>query len=223
MIYRAAVLLGALTGGLFAQGTQPRASEWDYPAHANMEEASIGAEYLVHSFSNGRDLFIAKDYLVVEVALFPAVGRELILNAGQFSLRLNGRKQALSPEPAELLADSLKHPDTNGGLTRMAQLGPVILGAPQPTERFPGDPNGTTRRVPPNPGDKGSDTSEMEKQPPVKAEDLAVQAALPDGPCHIPTSGFLYFPYRGKIDRIHSLELVYSGPGGSAILPLPLQ
>jgi hypothetical protein len=30
----------------------------------------------------------------------------------------------------------------------------------------------------------------------------------------------LYFPYRGKVSRIRSLELIFASPGGSATLPL---
>jgi hypothetical protein len=56
----------------------------------------------------------------------------------------------------------------------------------------------------------------------VKAEDLVVQAALPDGEHHGPSSGFLYFHYRGKVKGIHSLELVIAGPSGATTLPLPL-
>jgi len=73
MAHRAALLLPALAGTLAAQyGTAPKASEQEYPVRAKLEKLSIGAEYLVHSFSSGRQMFIAKDYLVVEVALFPA-------------------------------------------------------------------------------------------------------------------------------------------------------
>ena len=221
MAYRIALLLPALAGTLAAQyGTTPKASEQDYPVRAKLEKLSIGAEYLVHSFSSGRQMFIAKDYLVVEVALFPAKGENLLVNASHFSLRVNGRKQALSPQAPEIVANALRYPDPNTGhgLQPTAQLGPIVLGQPRPTERFPGDPNGQTGRLPP--GAPTDDPSGADKEPPVKAEELAVQAALPEGEHHGPTSGFLYFPYRGNIHRIRSLELVFAGPAGSATLPL---
>ena len=72
---RALALLPLLPWVLAAQyGTHPKPSERDYPAHLNVEKFSLGAEFMVHSFSNGRDSYIAKDYLVVEVALFPVKG-----------------------------------------------------------------------------------------------------------------------------------------------------
>jgi len=218
MPYRAALLLTALAGALAAQyGTTPKASEQDYPVRAKLEKLSIGAEYLVHSFSSGRQMFIAKDYLVVEVALFPAKGENLLVNAGHFSLRVNGRKQALSPQAPEIVANALKYPDpnTSHGLQPTAQLGPIVLGQPQPTERFPGDPNRPPLSRAPDDNPTGAD-----KEPPLKAEELVVQAALPEGERHGPTSGFLYFPYRGNIHRIRSLELVFASPAGSATLPL---
>ncbi len=222
MAYRAALLLPALAGTLAAQyGTTPKASAQDYPVHATLEKLSIGAEYTVHSFSRGREMFIAKDYLVMEVALFPANGQSLRVNAGDFTLRVNGRKQALSPQAPEIVANALKYPDPNTGtgLHPTAQLGPVILGQPRPAERFPGDPNAPNPRPTQVPADSPTG---MDKEPPVTAEQLVVEAALPEGERHQPTSGFLYFPYRGKISHIRSLELVFSGAAGNATLPLPL-
>lgn len=198
-------------------GTAPKASAPDYPAHATLQKLSIGAEYLVHSFSSGRQMFIAKDYLVVEVALFPAKGENLEVNAGHFTLYVNGRKRAISPQAPEFVAESLKHPDQSSGLHPVAALGPIVLGQPPPAERFPGDPNGRTGTPPRAPGD---DSSGVDKELPLTAEDLVVQAALSDGEHHGPTSGFLYFPYRGNIHHIHSLELVFASPAGDATLPL---
>jgi len=221
MAYRAVLLLPVLTCTLAAQyGTTPKASEQDYPVRAKLEKLSIGAEYLVHSFSSGRQMFIARDYLVVEVALFPAKGENLMVSTGQFSLRVSGRKQPVLPQAAEIVANALRYPDpnTSQGLQHVEQVGPIIFGQPEPTGRFPDDPNGRTPRVPP--GAPDDNPSGMDKEPPLTAPELAVQAALPEGEHHGPTSGFLYFPYRGNIHRIHSLELVFTSPAGSATLPL---
>lgn len=186
--------------------------------HATLERLSIGAEYLVHSFSSGREMFIAKDYLVVEVALYPAKGDSLLASAGQFRLRVNGRKQELAPHAPGVVAHSLKYPDRESGAHTVAALGPVVFGQPQPTERFPGDPNGQTGR--PLPRAPDDDPSGLDKEPPVKPEELVVQAALPEDEHRGPISGFLYFPYRGRVGRIRSLELLFSGAGGSTALQM---
>jgi len=224
MIYRAVILLPGLALALAAQGTAPKESAQEYTAHAALDKASLGAEYLVHSFSSGRDMYIAKDYLVVEVAVFPAKGASFDVNDGQFVLRVNGHKQELSPQGAQFVAESLKHPDNSSGLHSVEQVGPWVMGMPRPTSPFPGDPNAQPQRQPPQaPTDTASDRGDVEKQPSVSPAELAVEAALPEGSCHSPTSGFLYFPYRGKVSHIHSLELIYSGPAGAATVSLPLE
>jgi hypothetical protein len=133
-------LLPALAGALSAQyGTATKASPQDYPARAKLEKLSIGAEYLVHSFSSGRQMFIAKDYLVVEVALFPANGQILLVNTGDFSLRVNGRKQALLPQGAEIVANSRRSNVSRA--IRMRRLGVCPL-CPRTT------PAGRTKSLP---------------------------------------------------------------------------
>lgn len=211
------LVLAFLAATLAAQdGTPAKASEQDYPAHAKLANLSIGAEYLVHSFSSGREMFIAKDYLVVEVAIFPLKGGNLDVHASQFRLRVNGR-QALSPQAGEFVANSLKYPDQDRGPHAVAGLGPIVLGQPGQTGRFPGDPNGRTAPPPDTPS---PNSDAVEHAPPVTAAELVVKAALPEGERHAPTAGFLYFPYRGKVSRIHSLELLFSGTAGNVTLPL---
>src|ERR1700733_2450745 len=97
--YRLVTLFLALAAALPAQyGTTPKPRAEDYPRHAAAEGLSIGADYTIHSFSGGREMFIAQDYLVVEVALFPEKGKTLAVNARQFTLRLNHKKDALAPQ-----------------------------------------------------------------------------------------------------------------------------
>jgi hypothetical protein len=224
MAYRAALLLPVLAGALAAQyGTSPKASARDYPAHASVDRLSLGAEYLVHSFSSGRQMYIARDYLVVEVALFPAKGESFVARAADFSLRVNGRKPVLSPQSPEIVANELKYPDRNArsGMESTEQVGPVIFGQPRPAERFPGDPNAQTRQ--PLPRAPDDNPTGQEREPQIKAEELVVQAAWPEGEHHGPASGFLYFPYRGKISRIRTVELLIAGASGSTTLALPLE
>ncbi|MCL5745164.1 MAG: hypothetical protein M1541_14775, partial [Acidobacteria bacterium] len=49
---------------------------------------------------------------------------------------------------------------------------------------------------------------------------LVQKATLPEGDRVLPQAGLLYFPYRGKTQRIHSIELIYAGPAGKATIPL---
>jgi hypothetical protein len=43
----------------------------------------------------------------------------------------------------------------------------------------------------------------------VNPDELLLQTALIEGLHHTPTSGFLYFPFRGKMSSIKTLELLY--------------
>ncbi|HTQ54788.1 MAG TPA: hypothetical protein VMI94_10030 [Bryobacteraceae bacterium] len=217
--WRAAVLWLGLCGVLAARyGTVPKRSEQDYPAHARLNELGVGAEYLVHSFSSGNEMYIARDFLVVEVAFFPAKGQTLTLGASQFALVVNGKKPGLGPQSAEFVASSLRHPDQQQHPGVEAGVGPVIFGAPRPGERFPGDPTAP----PPYPAPRVPDANPTgaEQPPPVTADELAVQAALPEGEHHGPVSGYLYFPFRGKTKHIHRLNLEFTSPAGSITLPL---
>jgi len=208
------LLVVCCTAAAFGQATETKARPEDYEAHAQARSAAIGAELTVHSFSRGEAAFIAKDYLVVEVAVYPPKGETLAVQIADFSLRLNGKKQVLQPQPPSMVAASLKHPEWEqpsgptvavGGT--IGNAGVVLGGPPRNPNPFPGsDPPGGQRR--PTVGAPKDNPGGIEKEP-VKAEVLVVETAFPEGSHHAPVSGFLFFPYRGKISSIKSLELLY--------------
>src|ERR1035438_4009156 len=128
----------------FGQGTEPKPKAEDYEVHAGTRTAAIGAEYMVHSFSRGDKAFLAKDYLVVEVALFPPKGETIEVQNSDFSLRINGRKAMLLPEAVSMVAGSLQHPEREqpkpaGEIDAGAGNAEVILrGPPRNPNPFPG-------------------------------------------------------------------------------------
>ncbi len=207
-------LLIGVAGVLFGQGTDTKPKPEDYEVHAQAKGAVIGAEFMVHSFSRGEASYLAPNYLVVEVALFPPKGSTLTVQNGNFSLRVNGKKELLFPQPASMVAAGLKHPEWEmpGGAQPSGSVSRgnrgVILGGPvyNPSP-FPGsNPPGTT--LPPRVEIPKDNPSGVEKEE-VKPEELVVQTALVEGEHHAPISGFLYFAYRGKISGIKTLELLY--------------
>jgi hypothetical protein len=46
------------------------------------------------------------------------------------------------------------------------------------------------------------------------------KASLPEGDRALPQAGLIFFQYRGKTEKIHSLELTYAGPAGKVTLAL---
>ena len=139
----------------------------------------------------------------------------------KFTLRLNGKKDVLFPQPPGMVAASLKYPDwqqkpqmTVGG--GMGNSG-VILGQPTPTARFPGDRRAEPR-LPAPPQAPGTDAP-VEKEP-MDITELVQKVALPEGLTRFPVSGYLFFPYSGKLKSLKSVELLIATPSEPLVLRL---
>jgi len=53
---------------LYAQGTAPKQTAADYPAHATAGSFTLAAEYLVHAIPSPEGSYFTNDYLVIEAA-----------------------------------------------------------------------------------------------------------------------------------------------------------
>ena len=182
--------------------------------------AGVTAEFQVRSISSGKAVFVSEDHIVVEVTVTPPDKQEIAVSHGHFTLRMNGKKRLLLPQPPQFVAAAFKYPNwyRHRGVTM--QAGPVILGGPQISERLPGDPNPGRRRLPrPPSAPESEDRSGMENEE-IRPEELVVEAALPEGAASLPVKGYLYFPYRGAIKKIKKLELIYTGPAGDTTIAL---
>ena len=212
----AAMLLALAAAAPAQQGTVPKPKPEDYPAHAQVGLLTLAAEYMVHSFSGQGESYVAPEYLTVDVAVYGEKGQKLEIDPGRFTLRIDGKKRAALPQAPGVVAASLSHPDwqAHRGLEGSAGMGNagVILGRPQSTGRFPGDPQPGGERLPQPPrAPDAEDPSGQEKRPHVPPGELAVAVALPQGRVKGPVSGYLYFAYKGKVGKIKSLELLYEG------------
>jgi hypothetical protein len=201
---------------VYALGTTPKTKADDYEAHGKSGDIEIGAEYMVHSFSRGQAMYIARDFITVEVALYApqdgtAKAKPLDINYGDFQLTVNGKKIALVPMDPYTVATTLDHPDWQPERPRIEASagtpnGRVTLGAPPHTPLPNGDPPGYPRTTPlPQPDPPGG----IELQPSASASQIAVECALPEGPQRAPISGFLYFVYSGNTKSVKSLVLHY--------------
>ena len=206
----------------FAQsGTEPKPKAEDYDVHAKSGEVAIGAELMIHSFSGQGQTYITKDFLVVEVAVYPPQIKNdknplekkygnVDVSPGAFTLRINGKKQALFPVTPATVATTLQNPEWQSGPRLEAGGGMgntgVILGRPVP-QQVPGGQQPPQRRVPGAPPQ--DDQSGVTPEPRVTAPELVVQTGLPEGHFRGPVSGFIYFPYRGRTTSIKTLDLLY--------------
>lgn len=215
---------------LHAQGTTPREKPADYHVQARLPGFDLAAEYLSHSMPEKGGVIDVNEYLVIEVAVFPATKEVAQISGGEFMLQVTDtrrHKSVLLSQTPGMVAASLKYPnwELRPTLEASAGLGDgnVIVGRPRQTERFPGDPRPRQSRLPPRPKvpDQTNPTSD-EKLPEVPIEVRVQQLAFPEGAVQGPVSGYLFFPFRGKTKSIRALELLYQSPDGSRKTTLAL-
>ena len=207
------LLCGA--GLLFGQGTETKAKADDYEIHGQSKTGAIGAEFMVHSYSRGEQMFIAKDFLVVDVAIFAPKGVPFEVAHTDFYLRINGKKDLIGTVDPRIVVSDMAHPEykmprDGPGVEGDGRVGPVggsVGGPPVNPNPFPGSrpPGGPTYPPVNIPRDNpGGVTKE-----PIDPAEVLLQTALVEGPHRGYTSGFVYFPFRSKLSSIKTLELIY--------------
>jgi hypothetical protein len=204
-------LRGQTTPGKDAQtetkGIPPRATPGDYESQVRAGTVTIAAEFTGHSLRTPEGPLTNADYVVVETALFGPAGARLKISAGDFSLRVNGKKTPLQSQPYGMALASLKDP-----------------------EWVPAEPPASKSKSGINSGGQGQEDTNGPPAPvkipfPVqRAMTQRVQkAALPEGDRTLPQAGLIFFQYRGRTENLQSIELVYDGPAGKAALKLQPQ
>jgi hypothetical protein len=213
-VWTTCVLVAAL--GLYAQGQNtesnsaqanevkgvpPRAAPGDYQAHAQAGAVTVAAEFMGHSVPRLEGPLSTEDYVVVETGLYGAPGAQIKVSLEDFSLRINGKKTALPSQSYVLVTKSLKDPS---------------WVPPEPAEPKSKSSFGT--------GGQGDNPPPAPVHVPFelrRAMALHVRrTSMPVGERALPEAGLLFFPYRGKSESIHSIELIYAGPTGEATLNL---
>lgn len=193
----------------FAQGTTPKPAPTDYDVHLSDGPLDIGAEYMVHSYSNGEQMYIAERFLVVEVALYPLMKTdEVNVDMKKFGLRLNHKTllQAVNPkEVANALRQSPWMMQRQSPISGGVGAGPVDV----PIGQSPYPPQ--QRRMPNPPRAPEPDASGGIERKQVSPEEVLLQTALPPGPHKGPVSGFVYFYFTGKPSSLKAVELDYDG------------
>ena len=181
---------------------QPRIAPTDYQAHAQAGPITIGAEFAGHSVPTPEATYTTEDYVVVEIGLYGAADAHAQISMNDFSLNVNGKKTPLGAEPFGLVLSSLKDPSWEPPDSKSKSKGGGIStggggdsNSPPPVVHMP-----------------------MELQHAMAQR--TQKAALPLGDRVLPQAGLLFFKYRGKTEKINSLELIYSGSAGKATLKL---
>jgi hypothetical protein len=187
------------------KGLPPRASPADYQVQAHAGNVTIVAEFTGHSIPAQDRTLSTEDYIVVETAFFGPPDSRLKLSFDDFSLRINGKKALLPCQPFIRAFESLKDPDWEPPSATQSKSKTSIGGG---GKSDPGEGN-----LPPPPVHIPIEVRRAMEQDVRKA-------ALPEGDRALPVAGLIFFQYRGKTQGIHSVELIYNGPAGSATLAL---
>ena len=191
MAPRDLILATALAASLaFAQesGIPPRDSSLGYQAHTEASGATIAAS--VVSLAQAAKLFtgeVARKYIVVEVAVYPAPGHEMNIHLLDFALNREGGKSR--PANPEEVAAVWGQPRAS------LPLRPPAMGA------------ANIANSPPRYGD-GPDSQSL-------AQKLR-RFALPMGRISHPLAGYLYFPIP-KRQSHEATELEYLPAVGASI------
>jgi hypothetical protein len=185
-----------------AKGMPPRASPDEYQAKAQAGTVTVAAEYTGHSVPTPDGTFATDDYVVVETALFGPPGARIKLSPGDFSLRLNDRKNPLPSQPYQVVARTLKDPEWSPPVTEESKSKTGISGSGKSADSEPLAPV----RMP------------IPLQ--LAMEQHVQKVVMLEGDRALPQAGLLFFEYRGKAKNIHSVELIYAGPAGKATLTL---
>jgi hypothetical protein len=188
------------------RGMPPRAAPGDYQAHAAAGTVTVAAEFLGHSIPRGDEIpLTTEDYVVIETAMFGASGTRLKISSGDFSLRIYAKKTKPVPsQPFGMVFHSLKDPvweDKVAVEEKEKSSGTGISTSGNAQTEKPAPP-----RMP----------LEMQRAMQQRVE----KVALPEGDRLLPQAGLIFFPYHGKVEKIHSIELIYAGPTGTATLSL---
>lgn len=213
-------------------GVPPRRSASDYPVQQNVKTpaglAAVGAAIV--PADQVRKMFssdISRDYIVVEVAMYPADGKSFEADRYDFGLKITdgskGDRVAHADSPSDVaLPPYEKRPDLGGpeskvNVTQEAGVAVARSNDPYYGKRTSvGTYEGTTVSNGPapraQPAPDGVDRRAIE----AKLRDKA----LPDGPAAKPVAGYLYFP-ASKKHKNDALELQYTKGDVELDLRLP--
>lgn len=221
-IMKHAVLLFFFSMAGWAEDVVVKPKISGYPRMMKLDKADVGAEFHAHTLpvgeGSGKSPLFAGDYLVVEIAIYPAPFVRMQVNPSHFTLRLNGKK-VVEPQSAGMVVRSMKNTRTiTPVLVIGSGPGEVTVGEPQRQPRFPGDPTGS-RQPRPSPVPEEEHPG-VEKVPEPKIEELVPERELRNEVVDKPVAGYLFFPYEGKLKALKSIELIYDGPAGKGKVAL---
>jgi hypothetical protein len=230
-------------------GVTPRGAPANYPAHQETASASLAAARLKpDQVAKTFNAEIERNYIVVEVALYPKDGTSVDVTLFDFSLRFGGQQETRPDTPEQAAVWREKDPikdkvqvTSETGVVIGSQTDPVTgrrttgVGTYEATgvaigTRPPGECGADPRcpdnrpdpRTPPGGYPDPRYPNPAPRGPdPRLVEDRLHALALPEVRTSKPVAGYLYFAKPQKKTKDNSLELLYSKSGSTVTLSLP--
>jgi len=189
----------------------PRATPGDYQAQAPAGTVTVAADFLGHAIlTPDGATYMMDDYVAVETGLFGPSGARLKISSADFSLRILAKKKMkpLPSEPFGGVLKSLKDPEWE-------DTAAIELKKAKDEKGSGGISTG---------GQNQDNTPPVAPKMPLPMrramEQRVEKCVLPEGDRSLPQAGVIFFPYHGKAETIHAVELIYDGPAGKATLKL---
>ncbi len=224
-------------------GIRPRADAASYPANRDGAEFAIGAYVIPPDQAKKMFKFDLSHagYVVVEVGVFPAPGKDVDLYPNDFTLALGDKVMALRPVPADTIAEIVAgrpEPPRLGNASGVntsagASVGRVSYPDPVTGRRTSGTVTSTDVGVgvggPAPVPCRGYDCNQTTSAPPIgpsptqNANTVAQELwerSLPDGKTVHAVAGYLYFPKPPRKAKDAAWELRYENTDGKTRLPL---
>jgi hypothetical protein len=205
-------------------GLPPRASAADYAVHRSVPDAEIAAERLkadrvTKTFSSE----IARDYVVIEVAVYPRNGTIIDVQLSDFALRFAGQQETHPDTPEEASAPLREAPGIKRPVEVTSETGVVVSTQKDPVTGRRTTDVGTYEATGVAVGNPQSNPlpSPSHGPDPRVLEDKLQAKALAEGKTDKAIAGYLYFPRPPKKPSNNLLELVYSKNSASLYLRFP--
>lgn len=191
-------------------GVPPRPSSGDYPVDGHTDAAAIAAEIMpINRVEKMFSPEIARQYVVIEVAIYPDNGVPFEVRNSDFGLRV-GQHTTRADRPI----DVAPWPETRGGIRSpidvTTETGVIYQRSDDPVygrRQGVGTYNGVGVSAP------GQDPLPPPPDPrldPRVIADKAQRFALPEGTAKSAIAGYLYFPRYEKKKKSDSIELKYA-------------
>jgi len=200
----------------------PRGNPSDYAAHGDAKTSVLAATIVPpDQVKKTLSAEISKQYIVVEVAIYPNSGQTFDVERLDFALKAGDRwVHTAEPRDPGDVWQGKNNPVSNHGITVTATSGVGVDREPDPVTGRPRTAAGTYEGV------AVSNYPQPDPQPPPRKDpnqaaalDKARQMALPEGPVNKPVAGYLYFPQPRKKQSSYVLD--YSRDDFSVDLTFP--